>query len=582
MTETENGASAVVPINEIQQGWHDLTLRVEQLETERDALEQENKALRFLMQRIVEHRQKSHGELVLLLTGLVSKLPINDVGVVVSKLVEHNAHVNEVCSVLAKGKADAPLPQPAVLKALDHSKRELTAALKPVVEELIKLDTPLETEVLQSLIENPDVFFSPAFVRANRCFIKGQIPRERIVKQFSEEALVFFNDMTTDPKLNPRPKPEEILLGFKSDFEALFQQHGNLLPDKRPDLLKLYQRVQRSKGSTDEARAQRIAFQKLSFIVELLHYYENQSTEAPDVVFAQRLPALVEQMILSGQDSLQEKLIVQAEELMGFVVSADHRQMVINNVGKGGGLGRTLKYVLKLRADKLPDQDQIVAEFVKRLIPTPQKTPAAAELVATLGLIHANMRAPVVRNLMTSDRLSQQAAENLGKTIGKELGLTGLELPEKKQPEKVPVETERQTAWDTIKGLFAQRRNPAAIAAAIRDRLHAKYEADEIKQSWLIMIEADPVSFIRVFSQLPYLPNGKTDPIAKPVMETYVSRLLHEKYAATYHKVLTSLKNMFKANPRSPTLLNFMAMVKWVDPEAAAKLSADIGMQAPA
>jgi hypothetical protein len=62
-------------------------------------------------------------------------------------------------------------------------------------------------------------------------------------------------------------------------------------------------------------------------------------------------------------------------------------------------------------------------------------------------------------------------------------------------------------------------------------------------------------------------------------METYVSRLTHEKYAVVYNKVLTSLRNMFKANPESPTLVNFMALVKWIDSAAAAKISGDIGMQ---
>ena len=61
---------AVASVEEIQQGWHELKLRVAQLEAEKDSLDQENKALRFLVERIVEHRQKSHGELVLLLTSL--------------------------------------------------------------------------------------------------------------------------------------------------------------------------------------------------------------------------------------------------------------------------------------------------------------------------------------------------------------------------------------------------------------------------------------------------------------------------------------------------------------------------------
>jgi hypothetical protein len=112
----------------------------------------------------------------------------------------------------------------------------------------------------------------------------------------------------------------------------------------------------------------------------------------------------------------------------------------------------------------------------------------------------------------------------------------------------------------------------------MRDRLHAKYEADEIKQSWITLTEADPISLIRVFCQLPYLPDGRTDPVARAVMETYVSRLTHEKYAATYSKVVNSLKNMFRANASSPTLLNFVALVKWVDAAGAQKLSVDVGL----
>jgi hypothetical protein len=66
--------------------------------------------------------------------------------------------------------------------------------------------------------------------------------------------------------------------------------------------------------------------------------------------------------------------------------------------------------------------------------------------------------------------------------------------------------------------------------------------------------------------------------VARAIMETYVSRLMHEKYASTYHKVLNSLRNMHKANPHSPTLLNFIALTKWVDSEAANRISADVGI----
>src|SRR3954454_9084068 len=130
MTETEHAGNGVATMEEVQNGWTDLKVRVGQLEAERTLLEQENKSLRTLLERVIEHRQKSHNELVLLLTGLVSKLPINDVGVVISRLVEHNTNVTQMLAAFIKGTADANLPQPTVLKALDQTKRELVAALK--------------------------------------------------------------------------------------------------------------------------------------------------------------------------------------------------------------------------------------------------------------------------------------------------------------------------------------------------------------------------------------------------------------------------------------------------------------------
>ncbi len=580
MTETEKAANPVASMEEIQQGWHELTTRVRQLEAERIALELENKGFKFLLERVIEHRQKSHGELVLLLTGLVSKLPINDIGVVVSRLVEHNAHVSEVCAVLAKGKVDSPLPQPMVLKALDQIKRELAAALKRTAEELIQLETPFAAELLQSLIADPELFFSPTVVRANRGFIKGQVPRERIVREFGEEALVFFNDMTTDRKLNPHPKPEEISLAFKSDFETLFKQMGAARPEKLKGLMALYQRIARSKAP-EQARAQRNAFQRLTFVLELMHYYANQTTEAPEGVFAQRLPALVEQLVVTGpQDNLDEKLIAPAESLLAFIVSPDHRQAVVNNIGKGGGTAKTLKYVLALRAEKVPERDQVIAEFVKHFLSLPREL-RLETITAALRLLKPDIQRLVVHAVMDTDRILKEEAHALGKEVGKALGLTGLEAP-KRERENIPPEVERQMAWEKIKELISGRTDPGVVAATIRDRLHARYDADEMKQSWVTLTEADPISFIRVFCQLPYLADGRTDPVARAVMETYINRLTHEKYAATYHKVLSSLRNMFKANPNSPTLLNFIELVRWLDSTAAHKVAADIGMPAVA
>src|SRR5262249_29660458 len=152
-------------------------------------------------------------------------------------------------------------------------------------DELIALGSPLDTDMLKGFASQPESFFTPPAIRATRGFIKGQVPRERIVKEFGDAALPLLNDMTTG-KLNPKPKPEEIALTFKSDAEALLPQASGLASDKQEKLKALYQKVQKSKAATPEARAQKSLFLKLSFLLELLHYYDNQSTEAPDVIFA--------------------------------------------------------------------------------------------------------------------------------------------------------------------------------------------------------------------------------------------------------------------------------------------------------
>jgi hypothetical protein len=575
MTETVNapaGAGSVVKSPETPA----VESRVERLETRLHSLEHETKTIRQLLERMVEHRQKSHSELVLLLAGLVSKLPINEIGVIVSKLVEHNENVSQYHGALLKGAVDAALPPPTILQSLDQTKKELSAGINSVLEELLQLDPPFEHDMLKALANKSDLFFSPQMVRANRCFIKGQVPRERILRQFGQEALLLFNDLTTDPKLNPRPKADEIVLGFKSDFEPLLEAQGGPLGNKKKDLLALYQSVQRSRASTEQARSQRNAFQRLSFLIELLHYYEHQNTEAPDVLFAQRLPALVEQLVILSPDAaLEEKLILPVEKLMVNVVNPDHRMMIINNIGKSGESAKTLKYVLKLRTDKLAELDQTIADFVKHLLPASQKV-SPEKLGPILKLINPDLQRMVVRSIMRTDRIRRPEAEALGKNLAAALGLQG--LAEAPKAQNLPVEVERQIAWDRIKDLIRNRTDPTAVAAAIRERLNAKYDADEIRQSWITLTDADPIALIKIFSHLPYLANGKTDSIARTVMETYVTRLTHEKYASTYHKVVNTLKTMHHARPDSPVLVNFIALVRWASPEAADKLCSDVGV----
>lgn len=586
MSQTDKVPAVLVSTDEIQQGWHELKLRIAQLEAERAALEKDGKDLRSLIERVIEHRQKSHGELINLLSSLVGKLQLNDVGVIIAKLMEHNTHVTEVCAALAKGKMEANQIQPQLLRVLDQTKRDLKAAVEPAVEEMIKLQAPIDPVMLRSFVAAPELFFSHAATRANRCFVKGQIPRERILREFGEAAFIFFNDLTTDPKLNPRPKPDDIVFGFKPDFEALLQQSPGVVADKQAQLKALHQSIQRSRAHTDEARAQKQAFLRLSFILELLHYYLNQNTEAPDVVFAQRLPPIIEQfVVLNPQDMLDEKLVVQAEDLLAHIINMDHRLSVVNNIGKAGGAGKSLKFILRFRAEKAPADNPIILnevmpEFVKHLIMPPPTTPAQQRCaVSVLRFINTDLQKLTLKGIISIDRMRKDEADTLTKMLAKELGLSSLDVA-LKSAVPLTTEMERQLAWDKIKDLIKSRTDPTTLANAIRDRLHAKYESDEVKQSWITLTEADAITFIRIFCALPYLPDGRTDPIGQPVLESYVSRLTHEKYAVTYGKIVISLKNMFRAKADSPTVINFLSLVRWVDAAAADKLSMDIGMLA--
>jgi hypothetical protein len=581
MTEKETSPTPTPPVEDPQAAWRELTLKVAQLQAEMSAVAQQNKSLRVTLERVIDHWKKSHTELVLIITSLVGKLPLNDVGVIVSKLVEHGTNAGQFRCALTGAAGDDVLPQPDLLKTLDQHKREIAAALKPAVEELVKLDTPLESKMLQSFIERPDLFFSPAAVRANRCFVKGYVPRERIVREFGEEALAFFNDLTTDPKLNRRPKPDEIVLGFKDDFEGLLSATPGTLGAKGRELLALHGRVQRSKAHTGLQCAQRNAFNRMAFLIELLHFYEHSDTEAPDLLFAQRLPGLIEQLALTAsQDSLDEKLIASAEALLALVVNPDHRLMIINNVGKGGGLAKTLKFILRLRGAKAegPELDQVIADLIRHLIPA-HKAPPPGPLAALLRLVSPDAQRQVLRFIVSCDRIHKQEAEALAKAVAAELCL---KLPAAEGQKGDPVENERLRAWGRIKEMVTRREDAAAIAAAIRDRLNARYDAEEIRQSWLTLIEADSIALIRIFCQVPYRADGRTDAIAMPVIEAYVSRLTHQKYAPVYCKVVNSLRSMFHARPDNPTLVTFLALVRWAHPEAAVKLYADVGMPVPA
>jgi len=215
---------------------------------------------------------------------------------------------------------------------------------------------------------------------------------------------------------------------------------------------------------------------------------------------------------------------------------------------------------------------------VKHLIPQGQ-APAPAALAAVLRLFNPHMQQTALRAISACDRLRKEDAEKLAKAVAKELGL--LEIVERlNQQAALSPEREREQAWNQIKDLISSRATPNEIIVVIRKRFQGRYESEEVKACWLVLTESDPMIFVRLFCLFPYLPDGQTDPLARALLETFVTRLTHEKYAVTYAKVVHALRNLFKVKADSPALVNFLALVKWVDTAAAEKIARDIGIVA--
>ena len=214
------------------------------------------------------------------------------------------------------------------------------AALKPLVEELSQLDTPLETETLQARWRAGVVFLAAGHSPQPLFCQRLALARERIVRDFGA-GVVFFNDLTTDPKLNPNPKPQEIVLAFKSDFESLLQQNPAVVPDKRNDLMALYRKDARCKETTAEARLED-RFRQALVRDRVAAFLRASKHRSAGYHFAQRLPALIEQLVIVApqQETLDPGIDQPGGNVDGSVINPDHL-MIINNVGKGSALGKT-------------------------------------------------------------------------------------------------------------------------------------------------------------------------------------------------------------------------------------------------
>ena len=91
----------------------------------------------------------------------------------------------------------------------------------------------------------------------------------------------------------------------------------------------------------------------------------------------------------------------------------------------------------------------------------------------------------VVRAILNSDRLRREDAEPLGQELIKELGLPQIAIS---RPDGISDKTQMGPVHH--QGTDRQPRFANEITEAIRKQLHAKYDADEVKQSWLVLAES--------------------------------------------------------------------------------------------
>ena len=90
-----------------------------------------------------------------------------------------------------------------------------------------------------------------------------------------------------------------------------------------------------------------------------------------------------------------------------FVIMNDDElgaREVFANMGKAGGLARTLRYTLAFRAEKLSDIDPLTMECVKYLIPQ-GKAPTPAALAAVLRLFNPTGRTVKATLILNRDLL---------------------------------------------------------------------------------------------------------------------------------------------------------------------------------
>jgi len=152
----------------------------------------------------------------------------------------------------------------------------------------------------------------------------------------------------------------------------------------------------------------------VSLLLELLHYYENQNTEAPDAVFASGCRPHRAVGAQRPQDKLDERLITQAEGLLAYVITPEHRQWWLTTWAKPAEPRRASIRHASARGKVLASDPDTSFAISSNTSSRPESAPARS-LVPVLSLIPADMQLLVIVGIMDCDRIRKPEAEALAK-----------------------------------------------------------------------------------------------------------------------------------------------------------------------
>ncbi len=235
MAQTENDPGPVPSVEEIQKAWRELTLKVGQLDAELTAAQQDNKVLRSLMERMIEHRQRSHSELI-----THSHRPRRQIAPQRPRrhrLAAGRAQragrrgFRQPCQGENRGRSAAARHPEGAGENQARPRHRLEGPPPGNWRGSTRHSRPASSSRSSS---SRTPFSRPPSSAPPAVTSRATSPRERVVKEFGEEALVFFKDLTTDVEIQSAPQAGRNRAGLQKRFRGAAEKQFRHQPRQTP------------------------------------------------------------------------------------------------------------------------------------------------------------------------------------------------------------------------------------------------------------------------------------------------------------------------------------------------------------